>query len=359
MPDPYGLIAPILSRMDAEAAHRLVLAALKAGCGGPFYPPEPDPPSLGTHLWGLSFSNPIGIAAGFDKNAEVVPALFRLGFGFVEVGGITPRPQPGNPRPRLFRLEEDRAVVNRMGFNSEGAEAVANRLARLGDQPGRRWGPVAVNLAKNKESADAAADYAAVARKLAPYADIIVINVSSPNTPGLRSLQKVAPLQPIVRAVREASAGGASKPLLLKIAPDLEEDDIDAVTGLAVMEKLDGIVCTNTTTARPPGLLSRRRGEEGGLSGAPLRSRATEVLRRVYAATHGKLPLIGVGGIASGADAYARIRAGASVVQLYTALVYRGPRLLNEIKRDLASLLARDGFSTVGAAVGADHGRAA
>jgi dihydroorotate dehydrogenase len=353
MADPYRLIAPVLRRMDAEAAHRLVLALLKGGGAIPFYPPEPDPAALAIELWGLSFTNPFGIAAGFDKNADVVRALFHLGFGFVEIGGVTPRPQPGNARPRLFRLEEDLAVVNRMGFNSDGAEAVALRLARYRDRGGR--GLVAVNLGKNKESNDAGADYATGARRLAPHADLVVINVSSPNTPGLRSLQKIAPLRVLLEAVRQACASVKPKPILLKIAPDLDDADIDAIADFAVVEKLDGLVCTNTTTARPPALKSRRRGEEGGLSGQPLRDRATHVLRRIYAGTGGQIPLIGVGGIGSGEDAYARIRAGASLVQLYTALVYRGPGLLNEIKRDLARLLARDGFAAVSAAVGADH----
>jgi dihydroorotate dehydrogenase len=351
--DPYTLTAPLLRSLDAESAHRLTIRLLRTGLAAPFYRPRAaDPGSLAIEVWGRKFSNPIGLAAGFDKNAEAPDALLRLGFGFVEVGGVTPRPQPGNPRPRVFRLPEDRAVINRMGFNNDGLAAVLRRLDR-----GRpHAGPIGVNLGKNKDTADAAADYAAGARALAPVADFLVVNVSSPNTPGLRQLQDIAPLTEIVtavRAARDAAMPANPPPLLLKIAPDLSPADVEAIVALALAQALDGLVIGNTTVGRPP-LRSPHRDEAGGLSGQPLFALSTEVLRRAARASGGRLPLIGVGGVGSGADAYAKIRAGASLVQLYTALVFEGPGLIARIKRELAALLARDGFAHVADAVGAD-----
>ena len=350
--DLYPLAAPLLRCLDAETAHRITLRALRAGLGRAFYPTIGGSPALATRLWGRDFATPIGLAAGFDKNAEAPAELLGLGFAFVEVGGVTPRPQPGNPRPRIFRLAADRAVINRMGFNNDGAEVVAGRLARLRE----RRGLVGVNLGKNKDSTDAVADYVIGARTFAPLADFLVVNVSSPNTPGLRALQDVGPLAEIMSAVRDAAQGAMNgrpmPPLLLKIAPDLALDDITAVVRLAREQRLDGLVISNTTVTRPETVTSPQRAETGGLSGRPLFALSTQVLRHAYAASEGQLPLIGVGGISSGADAYAKIRAGASLVQLYTALVYEGPALIGRIKRDLTVLLARDGFRNIAEAIG-------
>jgi dihydroorotate dehydrogenase len=345
----YRLIFPFLDRMEAERAHGLAVLALKLG----LVPRdrETDPGLLRQSLFGLTFVNPIGIAAGFDKNGEVVAPLFRLGFGFVEIGSVTPRPQPGNPRPRLFRLTEDRAVINRMGFNNEGAAAMAARLqARAGAR-----GVLGINLGKNKDQTDAAADYVAGVEMLGALADYLVINVSSPNTPGLRALQERAQLTELVGRVLAARAALSRKPpLLLKIAPDLMDEERADIAAVALETGLDGLIVSNTTIARPP-LRSPHADETGGLSGRPLFETSTALLREMYRRTEGRLPLIGVGGVASGADAYAKIRAGASLVQLYSALVFEGPGLVRRIKNELAALLKRDGFASVGAAVGADH----
>jgi dihydroorotate dehydrogenase len=308
-------------------------------------------PMLASRLWGLDFPNPVGLAAGFDKNGEVPDAMLGQGFGFVEIGSVTPRPQPGNPQPRLFRLSEDKAIVNRMGFNNHGLDAAAANLrARKGG------GVVGANLGKNKDSEDAAADYVLGVERLGPLADYLVINVSSPNTPGLRALQGRAPLEALIGRVKAAVAGlPAPKPLLLKIAPDLTADDRRDIAEVALETGLDGLIVSNTTIERPITLTSPHARQSGGLSGAPLFRPSTALLGEMYKLTEGRLPLIGVGGIASGAQAYAKIRAGASLVQLYSALVYRGPALITEINRDLIRLLNRDGFSQIGAAIGADH----
>ncbi len=341
-----------LRLLDPETAHRATLWALRRGLA-PRAKAEDDP-SLAIRLWGRDFPNPLGLAAGFDKDAEVPGPLLALGFGFVEVGTLTPRPQPGNPRPRIFRLPEDGAVINRLGFNNRGAAAARAALDRWRAAGGA--GLVGVNVGKNKESADAAGDYAAAARTLAPAADYLTINVSSPNTPGLRALQAKAELEALIDGLRDALAGlDAGPPLLLKVAPDLGDDALADIAQVALERRLDGLIATNTTISRPSGLLGRHRGETGGLSGRPLFARSTEVLGRLHGLTGGRLPLIGVGGVASGADAYAKIRAGASLVQLYTGLVYHGPGLIARIKRDLAALLRRDGFARVADAVGADR----
>jgi dihydroorotate dehydrogenase len=349
MRDAYKLIFPALTLFEPETAHRLAVFGLKRGIAGALFADRNDDHILAVNLWSRQFPNPIGLAAGFDKDAEVFAQALALGFGFVEVGGVTPLPQPGNPRPRLFRLESDRAVINRFGFNSAGAEVVAARLK------GRGPGLVGLNLAKNKTSDDAAADFAATTRMVAGNVDFLVINVSSPNTPGLRALQSIEPLVKIIRSVRNArNEAGAQPPLLLKIAPDLAVADVNDVCRVAEAEQLDGLVVSNTTITRPGSLSSPLAIEGGGLSGAPLFELSTRVLREVYALTGGRIPLIGVGGVGSGADAYAKIRAGASLVQLYSALVYEGPGLIGRIKRELTDLLRRDGFSTVADAVGAD-----
>lgn len=356
MIDLYPLAGPLLFRFDPETAHGLTIKALKSG----LVPPArgKDEPALHTRVWGLDFANPVGLAAGFDKNAEVVDAMLNLGFGFVEPGSVTPRPQPGNPRPRLFRLVEQRAVINRMGFNNEGLEAFAQRLERRRDSGKRAPGIVGANLGKNKDTVDAADDYVIGVRRLAPLADYLVVNVSSPNTPGLRALQGRDPLRALLERVLEARAScGLTRnpPLLLKIAPDLTVEDKSDIAAVALESGIDGLIVSNTTIARPDTIPAAMRSEAGGLSGAPLFEASTSVLREIYALTGGKLPIIGVGGVATGADAYAKIRAGASLVQLYSAMVYAGPAVVHRIRRELAELLRRDGFRSVAEAVGADH----
>jgi dihydroorotate dehydrogenase len=342
----YALVDLFLSRLDAEAAHGLAVRALKSG----LLPGDrqPDAPCLAVEVWGRRLPNPIGLAAGFDKNAEVPDAALGMGFGLVEIGSVTPRPQPGNPRPRLFRLAEDRGVINRMGFPGEGLDAA---LARLKKRP--RNGFVGINVGANKDSSDRTADYVACSRALAPYADYLVCNVSSPNTPGLRNLQGRAQLADLLKRVQDAIAA-EPVPLVVKIAPDATDVDLDDIVAVCRELKMDGIIVGNTTLSRPPFLASARRGEAGGLSGAPLAALSTEVLRRTARRVEGQFPLIGCGGVCSGEDAYAKIRAGATLVQLYSALVYDGPPLVRRIKDELAALLARDGFNSVALAVGAD-----
>jgi dihydroorotate dehydrogenase len=346
----YGLALPLLRSLDPERAHRLTLRALSMGLAP--VQRQPDDPMLATRLFGLDFPNPMGMAAGFDKNAEAWRALLRMGFGFAEVGSVTPRPQPGNPRPRLFRLAEDEAVINRMGFNNIGMEAAARNLG------GARRGIVGVNIGKNKDTQDPVADYVACARRLGPLADYMVVNVSSPNTPGLRALQDKAQLAAIVDAVGSAlddACQDGAPPLLVKIAPDLTPRDCEDIAAVALEGRVAGLMIGNTTIERPASLKSRFRDETGGLSGKPLFEPSTRLLSHMYRLTGGKLPLVGVGGISSGRDAYEKIRAGASLFQLYTAFVYQGPVLIRRIKGELTALLRRDGLDKVESAVGADH----
>jgi dihydroorotate dehydrogenase len=385
----YPLLRPLLMALGAEAAHRATIAALKRM---PLRKPAPEDPILAARVFGLKFPNPVGIAAGFDKHGEAAVALPCLGFGFVEIGSVTPRAQPGNPRPRVFRLGEDAAVINRYGFNSVGAEGAAANLMRAYDRA-PEWffppsAPLGINLGKNKETpAEAAAeDFARAAASLHGLGTYFVVNVSSPNTPGLRALQGRGDLERILARVRKVldapveafpqrqargltiakgewmaagsapdAAPPARPPLLVKIAPDLAEADLADIAAVARAGHCGGLIVSNTTIRRPEALKSRHKAEAGGLSGAPLKPFALETLRAMYRLTGGRVPLVGVGGIASGADAYERIRAGAALVQLYTALVYEGPALVGRIKRELAGLLRRDGFATVAAAVGADH----
>jgi dihydroorotate dehydrogenase len=348
----YGLARPFLHLVSPETAHNLSLAALAGGLGPRF--PRSEDAALAVTLWGNRFANPVGLAAGFDKNASVIGPMLDLGFGFVEVGTITPRPQPGNPKPRLFRLDEDHGVINRLGFNSEGAEAAAARLEKW--RRGGRPGIVGVNIGKNKESTDAAADYGAGARRLGAYADYLVMNVSSPNTPGLRDLQAVAELEQLLDAVAEGlSEIGPRPPVLVKIAPDLSDEALGDITALAMAGRMDGLMISNTTTDRPDSLRSRDKDEPGGLSGRPLFAPSTRVLSDCWRATGGKVPLIGIGGIGSPEDAYAKICAGASLVALYSCLVFEGPALVPRIVSGLGPLMRRDGFTTISEAVGADH----
>ena len=335
----------LMRRMDPEAAHGLALKALGMGLA-----PLPGPVSsdrLRTVLAGLELPNPVGLAAGFDKNATALAPLARAGFGFIEVGAATPRPQLGNPKPRLFRLAEDRAAINRFGFNNDGMEAIASRLAA---RP--KGAVVGLNLGANKDSADRSADFATVLACCGPHVDFATVNVSSPNTENLRDLQGKAALEALLRGVMEARATlRVAIPVFLKIAPDLEPSEIEDIAEVALSSGISGIIATNTTKSRA-GLQSAHRDEMGGLSGAPLFEMSTRVLAHLSRLTEGKLPLIGVGGVGSAEQAYAKIRAGASAVQLYTALVYGGLSLAAQIARGLDELLARDGFSTIAEAVG-------
>ncbi|MCC6927215.1 quinone-dependent dihydroorotate dehydrogenase [Novosphingobium sp.] len=340
----YSLLRPALFLLDPEQAHGLSLAALRLmpGGGGPATGP------LRTEVAGLAFPNPLGIAAGFDKDGEVPDALLALGFGFAEVGSITPLPQAGNPRPRLFRLAEDRAVINRMGFNNHGAEAAVARLARRLGRPG----VVGINIGANKDSPDRIADYATMARLMAPLASYLAVNISSPNTPGLRALQDESALTELLDAVMEAR-GAAGPPVFLKVAPDLESADVEAIARIAIDKRLGALIVSNTTIARPP-LQSRHAGETGGLSGAPLRQLALERLRQFRTATGGEMPLVGVGGIATAEHAWERIRAGASLVQLYSAMAYEGPGIARSVVSGLERLMRRDGFASIAEAVGSE-----
>ena len=333
----------LLHLLPPETAHRLAIRGL------PLLPARPllATPRLRTALAGLDLPHPIGLAAGFDKNAEAHAALLRQGFAFVETGTVTPRPQPGNPRPRLFRLPEDRALINRLGFNNDGLAAVRPRLGGRD----RALGVVGVNIGMNKDATDPAAAYAEGLAAFGPLADYVTVNVSSPNTPGLRALQKREALAALLEAL-EPHRGAT--PLFLKVAPDLEPADEDAVAELCLAHRVDALIVSNTTIARPATLRASAAGEAGGLSGVPLFPRSTRLLARMAVRLAGRLPLIGVGGVASGADAYAKIRAGASAVQLYTALVYQGPGLVGRIVAELDALLARDGFARLQDAVGVD-----
>ena len=343
----FDLLRPAIFRLDPERAHRLSIKALRAAP----LPPAPAPSQrLAIELAGLHFPNPLGVAAGYDKDAEVPGPLLRLGFGHVEIGSVTPRPQAGNPKPRLFRLERDRAVINRMGFNNAGGEAVAARLGR------RRVGigVLGINIGANKDSADRIADYAAMARMMARLGDYLTINISSPNTPGLRALQDEAALTGLVEAVfGSLDEVGAAPPVFLKVAPDLQPADIDAIARIALESRLSALVVSNTTIERP-GLRSRDSGETGGLSGEPLKPMALQRLRDFRAATGGGIPLIGVGGIGSAQDAWERICAGASLVQLYSALVYQGPGLARRILRGLEARVKQAGLASIAEAVGSE-----
>jgi len=344
----HTLGAAALRALEPEAAHGLTIKLLKAGLG----PVQrgPDDPILATEVAGLKLPNPVGLAAGFDKDAEVPGAMLRTGFGLVECGTVTPLPQAGNPRPRLFRLSKDRAVINRMGFNGGGLDAFA---ATLAGRP--KDGIVGANIGANKDSLDRIGDYVTGLKRLWPLADYFTANISSPNTPGLRDLQGRAALDELLGRLAETRAPYKvwnPKPLFLKVAPDLDEAQIDDICAAVLAHGLDGIIVGNTTLSRPEGLRSRSASEAGGLSGAPLMELSTRVLGQFHQRVGGRVVLIGCGGVASGGDAYAKIRAGASAVQLYTALVYEGPGLVAAIKRDIAGLLRANGFRSVREAVG-------
>jgi dihydroorotate dehydrogenase len=348
--DTFSL--PVLRWFDPEDAHRLAIHGLK------FLPPmraRPDDPKLAVRAFGLNFPNPIGMAAGFDKNGEVPDALLRLGFGFVEIGSVTPKPQAGNPRPRLFRLERDQAVINRMGFNSDGGDIVLRRLAARAHLNGI----VGVNVGANKDSSDRTGDYVKLIEMFAPVASYFTVNVSSPNTPGLRNLQQAGLLGDLLARVIDARERVREKagdsPVLLKIAPDVSLTELDDIVQIARSRRVDGMIVANTTVARPSSLREPDRAkEQGGLSGRPLFRLSTRMVAETYVRVEGAFPLIGVGGIDSGGAALTKIRAGASLVQLYSSLIYKGVALLDDIKRDLASTLLRTGRDSLSEIVGAD-----
>ena len=346
------LSLPLLRWLDAEDAHRLAIQGLKLL---PPMKPRGDDGKLAVRAFGLNFPNPVGMAAGFDKNGEVPDALLRLGFGFVEIGSVTPKPQDGNPRPRLFRLERDEAVINRMGFNNDGADIVLRRLASRA----HHGGIVGVNLGANKDSADRVADYVRLIDTFAPVASYFTVNISSPNTPGLRNLQQASQLDELLAKVIEARdsvrAKSGDTPVLLKIAPDLSLAELDDVVHVARSRGVDGMIVSNTTLARPSTLREQSRAkEQGGLSGRPLFRLSTRMVAETFVRVEGAFPLIGVGGIDSGGAALTKIRAGASLVQLYSSLVYKGIGLVEAIKADLASTLLRTGREQLSEIVGAD-----
>ncbi|MEO7365455.1 MAG: quinone-dependent dihydroorotate dehydrogenase [Sphingomicrobium sp.] len=339
----YSFVRPLAFALDAEKAHHATIAALKLL---PTRRPPPFPPSLQSTVAGLTFPSPIGLAAGFDKDAEVPEEVLGLGFGFVEVGTVTPRAQPGNAKPRLFRLREDSAVINRLGFNNRGQVAAFARLQRCGR------GVIGVNVGANKDSADMIADYVSGVRAMASVARYLAINISSPNTPGLRGLQEAGALDDLLAAVREARPE-SGPPVFLKVAPDLVDGDPDRIVRAAIDHGIDALIVANTTLSRPP-LRSHHAQQAGGLSGQPLKALALETLRKFRKAGGGQIPLIGVGGIASADDAWARIRAGASLVQLYSAMVYQGPGIARRIALGLMQRLERAGFASIAEAVASE-----
>ena len=364
----YKKIAkPVLFRMDPEKAHHLIIDGLhtvgklpggKALLKGMYGVPEYA--ELATTLWGIRFGNPVGLAAGLDKNAKAVPGFSSIGFGFMEVGTVTPKPQSGNELPRLFRLPEDDALINRMGFNNVGIETMGEHLR----QAGKRTIPVAVNIGKNKTTPNEQAeeDYRLCIKGLYPYGDFFVVNISSPNTPDLRNLQHGDDLSRLLAAVKDEmhqqhqKHGGPEKPVLVKIAPDLEPDEVTYMVGTIMNSGVSGIIASNTTISRA-GLTHKHKGETGGLSGKPLTERSTKLIHSIYAATEGKLPIIGSGGIFSAEDAYAKICAGASLVEIYTGMIYEGPALVRRLNEGIRALLRKDGFKHISEAVGSAHRR--
>ncbi len=357
MVDLYALARPLLFTIEPEKAHGLTLKAMKAGalpsCG------RITDMALEQTLWGLKFPNPVGLSAGFDKNAEVIGPSFKMGFGFVEAGTVTPKPQHGNPQPRIFRDPANDAVINRMGFPNGGMNAFKANLEKFLSKGERSPGVIGINIGMNKTQKEPAKDYAVLIKMLAPMADYLTINISSPNTPGLRNLQSREPLLELLSTVkdeRRKACGDHPPPVLVKLAPDLDEAQQEELAQAAMDGGVDGLILTNTTLDRPETLPEKFRSEKGGLSGQPLTDKSTEVVRNFYKLTGGKIPLIGVGGVSNGAQAYEKIKAGASLVQLYSALVFKGPTLANTVNKELLNLLKNDGYANIGEAVGADHG---
>ncbi len=354
----YQSLKPLLFCLPAETAHQLTLGMLKYTPTQLLPKYETTSPALKVSLWGRNFPNPVGLAAGFDKNAESLNGLFRLGFGFIEAGTVTVKPQIGNPRPRVFRCPDHNAVINRMGFPNCGVAVFKDNLRKFLEKKPRPNGVLGLNIGMNKDQTEPAKDYTALVRSLAPMADYLTINISSPNTPGLRNLQEKEPLTELLTAViaeRKASCGEFAPPLLVKLAPDLTDAQLEDIASVLLALKIDGVILSNTTLSRPETLPASFREQKGGLSGAPLTDLSTGVIRHFYAITKGQIPIIGVGGIGCAKDAYAKIRAGASLVQLYSNLIFQGPSLPSMINAGLVDLLHADGFKTIADAVGADH----
>ena len=350
----YSLIRPLLFKMDPEAAHNFTLRAMKNGLS-----PSPGAtvksPALEVDLWGLKFPNPVGLSAGFDKNAEVIAASFGMGFGFVEAGTVTPKPQHGNDKPRVFRDPKNEAVINRMGFPNLGMSVFKENLEKFLSRKERPNGVLGVNIGMNKTQTEPAKDYAILIQMLGPMADYLTVNISSPNTPGLRDLQKREPLLEllgILKEERKKACGDHPPPLLVKLAPDLDEDRQEELAKAVLEAGIEGLILTNTTLDRPNFLPQNFALEKGGLSGKPLTNKSTQIIRNFYKLTQGKLPIIGVGGISNGRDAYEKIKAGASLVQLYTGLVFKGPSVANSINKDLLRLIKADGLTNISQAVG-------
>lgn len=357
MIDPFPIARPFIYLFPPECAHTLTMAALKTGIN--FWKYTNTDPRLQVTLWDRRFPSPIGLAAGFDKSAGVLAPMLQMGFGFVEAGTVTPRPQSGNPRPRIFRNVEHEAVINRMGFPGEGMHAFKQNLEKFLDRKPRPPGMLGINIGMNKDQSEPAKDYTMLIRVLGPYADYLAVNISSPNTPGLRNLQDPENLKPLLESLleerRRACGAENPPPLLVKLAPDLEEAQQQAIAAVIRESGIDGLILTNTTRARPEDLPETFRKEEGGLSGRPLKDKSLQIVHNFYRLTEGKIPIVGVGGVSSAQDAYAMIRAGASLVQIYSALIFQGPRIVRRICEDLPALLEKDGFTHISEAVGADH----
>ena len=353
IPKLYSLARPLLFKMDAEKAHGLTIKALKSGLI-PACRPVSDP-ALESTLWGHKFPNPVGLAAGFDKNAEVIALMFKMGFGFVEVGTVTPKPQHGNPRPRIFRCPEHEAVINRMGFPNGGMVEFKSNIERFLASGARPPGVLGLNIGMNKSQKVPAKDYCVLIKMLGPMADYLTINISSPNTPGLRDLQRREALLELLDAVKEErrkACGEYPPPLLVKLAPDLDEAQQEELATALIEAEIDGIILTNTTLERPAFLPNDFAEQQGGLSGKPLADKATEIIGRFYQLTEGKIPIIGVGGISNGADAYAKICAGASLLQIYSSLIFQGPGVVHKINQELLALLQKNGYDHVAQAIG-------
>ncbi len=353
----FSLIKPILHAFDPETAHQMTISALKHG----LYPrltPVNDP-RLYTKLWHLKFKNPIGLAAGFDKNAEAIAPILNMGFGFTEIGTVTPKPQMGNPRPRIFRDVTNEAVINRMGFPNKGVGIFRQNIQKFVKSKKRTPGVVGLNIGMNKDQTKPANDYIFLIKHLGHLAHYFTVNISSPNTPGLRDLQSRENLMPLIAYIQEARETYCESenlpPILVKLAPDLNEEQQQELADVAIDSGIDGLILTNTTLDRPDSLPEAFSAEKGGLSGQPVKDKSTEVIKNFYVLTQGKIPIIGVGGVSSGADAYEKIKAGASLVQLYSALIFQGPELVNDINHDLLTLLEEDGFDHISQAIGTAH----
>lgn len=357
MPDLYAAIRPLLFTLDPEQAHDYTLRLLKTGLM-----PQPGPlvrdAALEVTLWGHKFPNPVGLSAGFDKNAEVIGPAFNLGFGFVEAGTVTPKPQHGNPKPRVFRDPKTESIINGMGFPNKGVNAFKDNMEKFLSRKHRPAGVVGINIGMNKTQTEPVKDYTALIHMLAPMADYLVVNISSPNTPGLRDLQRREPLLELLGALKEErtkACGDHPPPLLVKFAPDLDDAQQEELAKAAMEAGIDGLVLTNTTLERPQVLSADFAARKGGLSGKLLTDKSTAIIRNFYQLTGGKMPIIGVGGISSGSEAYDKIKAGASLVQLYTGLVFKGPAVANSINRELLTLIKADGYANISQAVGADN----